>query len=100
MLLEEKKCTKCNSIKDISEFYNRIGSIDGKTSECKVCTMIMYENRKEKYENIDVVIPENKKCHTCEITKEIKEFDKKKIHLMVIKFGVKNVAVIMLKTKE
>ena len=78
MKLEEKKCTHCNTIKDISKFYNRIGSIDGKTSECKDCTMIMYDNRKEKYENMDIVIPDNKKCHICEITKEITEFDLKK----------------------
>ena len=78
MQLKEKKCTKCNKIKSITKFYNRIGSIDGKTSECKDCTMVMYDNRKEKYETANIVIPENKKCHTCEITKEIKEFDKKK----------------------
>ena len=78
MKLEEKKCTQCDTIKDISEFYNRIGSIDGKVAECKDCTMVMYEKRKEKYETADIVIPENKKCHICEITKEITEFDLKK----------------------
>ena len=78
MQLEKKKCTQCNNIKDISEFYNRIGSIDGKTSECKDCIMVTYEKRKEKYETDDIVIPDNKKCHICEITKEITEFDLKK----------------------
>jgi prophage antirepressor-like protein len=78
MTLEEKKCTQCNTIKDISEFFNRIGSIDGKVSECKICTMVMYEKRKEKYETADIVIPKNKKCHICEVTKTITEFDLKK----------------------
>jgi len=78
MQLEEKKCTQCDTIKDISEFYNRIGSIDGKVAECKDCTMVMYEKRKENYETADIVIPDNKKCHICEITKEITEFDLKK----------------------
>ena len=40
--------------------------------------MVMYDNRKEKYEKMDIVIPDNKKCHICEITKEITEFDLKK----------------------
>jgi hypothetical protein len=72
--LSEKKCTKCDEIKDISEFYNRIGSMDGKTSECKDCSMDMYRTRIENREYIEV---ENKECLTCKKILDISKFGNK-----------------------
>ena len=73
--LEEKKCTKCCSIKDICHFYNRVGSSDGKTSECKDCTNAMYKDRVIKRENVEVT---NKTCLMCNKLLDISNFGNKK----------------------
>jgi hypothetical protein len=73
--LSEKKCTKCDTIKDISEFYGRVGSIDGKTSECKDCCMGVYRNRAENREYTEA--PDNKECLQCKKVLEIYNFGNK-----------------------
>jgi len=73
--LSEKKCTKCDTIKDISEFYGRVGSIDGKTSECKDCCMDMYRNRAENREYTET--PDIKECLRCKKVLEIYNFGNK-----------------------
>ena len=73
--LSEKKCTKCDTIKDISEFYGRVGSIDGKTSECKDCCMDVYRNRAENREYTET--PDIKECLRCKKVLEIYNFGNK-----------------------
>ena len=76
--LQEKKCTKCSLIKDICHFYNRAGSSDGKTSECKDCTNMMYKDRITKRDNVEVLKLENKNCLTCNKLLDISNFSNKK----------------------
>jgi len=44
--MEEKKCNKCNIIKDIEYFYKRDSSKDGYRNECKSC---LSKRKKERY---------------------------------------------------
>jgi hypothetical protein len=37
---DEKRCTKCKTVKSSSEFYNRKAALDGLTSWCKECKVI------------------------------------------------------------
>ncbi len=58
MLENQKKCTKCFIIKDLSEFYTDNGKIDKKKNECKECSKkanLKYRNdnkeKLQKYRN-------------------------------------------------
>ena len=44
----EKKCNKCNVVKDVSEFNKRKSSKDGFSNECRVCLKEYREANKEK----------------------------------------------------
>jgi len=48
-----KKCSKCNVVKGLSEFYNDCIKKDGKQSHCKLCNSAMNKQRyiinKEKF---------------------------------------------------
>tara|TARA_Y100001938_G_C8095976_1_gene438163 strand:+ start:2661 stop:3023 length:363 start_codon:yes stop_codon:yes gene_type:complete len=52
-----KKCTKCNSIKDINSFYKCKSKKDGFQSNCKEChnaaTNRWRSNNPEKYQNYE-----------------------------------------------
>lgn len=75
--LDEKKCTKCNIIKDITEFYKRVGSIDGKTSECRDCCLNVYHKRFDERKDREPIDITNKVCTTCETQYDIDNFSKK-----------------------
>jgi hypothetical protein len=44
----EKKCKKCNAVKDVSEFSKRKSSKDGFRNECRVCCKEYREANKDK----------------------------------------------------
>ena len=44
----EKKCKKCNVVKDVSEFYKAKTTKDGFGSGCKSCLKKYYKANKEK----------------------------------------------------
>jgi hypothetical protein len=82
LLLNLKKCSKCNNIKDLKEFNNDKQTITGKTSYCKKCIKNKYSplelknnSLKTKYK-IDIneynklLIQQNNKCIIC--SKEVK----------------------------
>ena len=75
--LTQKECSKCKFVKDINDFYKRVGSIDGKTSECKDCTVGMYSNRVNKRQNTKVIDIKNKTCANCKKILDISNFGNK-----------------------
>lgn len=44
--MKEKSCTKCGKKKPLTEFFNEKRALDGKTSQCKKCSLIQ---QKEYY---------------------------------------------------
>jgi len=42
----EKMCTQCGSMEPLENFYHKEGGRLGKRSECKVCSSIIYDERK------------------------------------------------------
>lgn len=86
-----KTCSKCEDVKDISEFSLKSASKDGYSSRCKICMRKYYHNRKEFYNrntlsNKKKIIEKNrrnmieflkdKKCVDCNIQDiRVLEFD-------------------------
>jgi len=58
-----KKCKKCNSFKDLSEFYKHNSSADGLLNECKDCTKNRVRSREIRLrgENPEWVLLEKKR---------------------------------------
>ncbi len=48
MVQEIKKCSKCNEIKSLEDFFNNKSSFDGKHSTCRECRKIHYNKNREK----------------------------------------------------
>ena len=69
--------TLCRYSKTPSEFYNRIGSVDGKTSECNDCTKLMYKNRIETRKDAEITEVTEKICKDCNTLLLIDNFSKK-----------------------
>ena len=69
-----KKCHTCSEIKHVEEFYNRIGSVDGKSSQCKICMLNQYNIRSNNRTYIKLT---SKECINCSIEKDVSEFGKK-----------------------
>jgi hypothetical protein len=93
----EKKCKKCNVVKDVSEFYKLKSSKDGFSNECRVCCKEYREANKEKAkqnrinrknptlqeleaeaEKKRLFENEKKKCKKCNVVKDVSEFNKGK----------------------
>jgi len=73
-----KKCTKCNTIKDI-QFFSK--EKKGYRSQCKECRNLQKKLRIEKNAkeiDKDVVILNEKKCYTCKNILSIDNFTKLK----------------------
>jgi hypothetical protein len=75
----EKKCNKCNVVKDVSEFGKRKVSKDGLRNDCKECRKVTAkryrENNKDRFKQYN----ENNKEKKKEYNKEYKEDNKEKI---------------------
>ena len=66
-----KVCKTCNTIKCVTEFYNRKTSKDGYYNRCKNC---MYEERKEYYDrNKNQILNEQKEYYNQNKTKIIEQ---------------------------
>jgi len=73
--IDMKKCPTCNVVKNIVDYYNRDGSSNGKSSQCKKCIINQYKNRVTNRDHKHV---ESKMCIGCDKTKTIVCFGKKK----------------------
>jgi len=83
--MTQKKCSKCDVVKDYNEFHRNNKKKDGRRCECKECVnkykkeyrIKTKEKILKKYEeNINNLNKKNKKCSNCEFEKEIEEFHK------------------------
>jgi hypothetical protein len=74
----EKKCKKCNVVKDVSEFNKAIANKDGVRNECKVC-MKLYKKKhyKANKESIDKKNKEWYKANENKV-KKYREYNKEK----------------------
>jgi len=67
----EKRCSKCNKVKDESLFYKHKSSKGGYNSQCKDCHSLYWKKPKEKIKD------GFKRCTKCGTVKEIEKFTKK-----------------------
>lgn len=73
-----KKCTKCNVTKDLSEYYKKINSKDGKSTICKGCSESRHEHKcifcnkmfKSGRKTSKYCSEKCKNLHQCELIKE------------------------------
>lgn len=74
----KKKCSKCNSLKPLSEFGKRSDSKDGLAHHCKICERISARKRRERYKEANKIekIKIIKVCPTCKKKKLINAFSK------------------------
>jgi hypothetical protein len=75
-MLETKKCSNCNEIRSVNEFFKSKQSKDGLKSECKNCAKVkrtLYRRKKGEKESPHARIVDNKK--ECLICKEFKPFE-------------------------
>jgi hypothetical protein len=76
--MENKKCSKCEKILNVSDFYKDKNKLSGLSSHCKKCknneTKIRRQNRKES----NIKIPISKSCPKCEKIKPSNDFNKTK----------------------
>lgn len=77
--VESKECTKCGQVKLLSEFHKHKGGRDGLFSRCKSCGSEYDRKYRQKMrQRINVLIPDEKRCHRCGQTKAADEFSKHK----------------------
>lgn len=74
ILETEKICSKCNQIKDKSEFYKNSSNKDTFNSSCKLCANIMTRNHREKVAKQEKIIPTSKICKGCNIELDSAKF--------------------------
>ena len=84
----EKKCKKCNVVKDVCEFGKRKDAKDGLRNHCKRCrkeyqtdykknkTSIAENKDKDKKAKLALFKEGNKKCSKCAIIKNVSEYYK------------------------
>lgn len=74
----EKKCSKCNTIKPIDQFYKSDRNADGKMTECKRCDTRRTVNRRSELVRTlkDRQIPITHTCQKCGEEKSYLEFNK------------------------
>jgi hypothetical protein len=76
--MENKKCSKCNEILNISEFFKDKNKASGLSSQCKKCKCSKQKKLREKRKNSIINIPLFKLCSHCQETKSSDEFNKTK----------------------
>ena len=47
--MEYKRCSRCNTIKNTSEYYSNVGNKDGLCAYCKTCKYIVYKQTRNLY---------------------------------------------------
>ena len=47
--MQDKKCSKCETIRPLTDYFNNAKSLDGKKAECKVCSKLRKKEFREKY---------------------------------------------------
>jgi hypothetical protein len=73
-----KLCTKCEVIKESSEFHKRLIAKDGLQSWCKIC--LRADNKRmegNRYKNGPSIIRDAKVCQRCMTKKPVSQFPKK-----------------------
>lgn len=76
-----KRCSKCDILKDESEFHNDITKTDGKRTKCKACAKIYYTNmrRSKGLKSRHTIIREGFNiCIRCDTEKPLSEFHRNK----------------------
>lgn len=73
IIITEKRCSRCNIIKPVSEFNKKSYSKDGYSPACKNCASVLY-GHKIPYNNIKHDINDTKQCSGCKEIKNINEF--------------------------
>ena len=86
----EKKCKKCNVVKDVSEFYKRKVSKDGFRNECKLCRKKYNEENKESLAKSNKAYKEANKEKAVKLRKIYKETNKGKIAKQSKKYKEEN----------
>ena len=76
----EKKCNKCNVVKDISEFYKAKTNKDGLNKACKVCIKQYHQFNKEKIKKYREVNKEKRAEYDKKYNKTNKE-KRKEYHI-------------------
>lgn len=73
------KCTKCNIVKEKSDYYKSNKYSTGIRQPCKECCKAADKLKRKEYESgEDKTIPESKECNTCKVLKPSKDFHKRK----------------------
>jgi len=72
-LLPEKVCTYCDVVKLLKYFNNAKDHRDGKENICKVCKRLKDQKRVKKYRENNV-LPVEKPCNICNVTKLLDDF--------------------------
>lgn len=73
-----KECKKCNTEKNVEEFYKAIRNKDGLMGKCISCinqtSRDRYNGIVEKVKPVPFVIPTEKTCNKCDTTKPMSEY--------------------------
>ena len=96
----EKKCSKCDLIKPLTEFNKRTNSKDGLRFECKSCQKVNYTNNRERYIG---KMKENRKNKLDEYKKRDKDYyesNKEKILNKKREYHINNQEKILNKKRE
>ena len=80
--IKEKKCCYCKELKSINNFDKNYSRYDNYSTGCKSCRAKRLKHKKQKLiQNQDYIIPIEKKCNHCLITKPIYDFHIDKNHI-------------------
>lgn len=67
----KKRCTKCNSIKEISDFYTDKSKLDSKHPICKKCHSLQTKIKKYNITKEQAIELSNSKCEICNSDKNV-----------------------------
>ena len=79
VVIERKKCRRCDEIKLIKNFYKCISNVDGYDVFCKICSKFVSKQQRERNKMIHTLTQHrktHKKCNKCCEYKDISEFGK------------------------
>lgn len=69
-----KRCCTCRKDKRLTDFYHNIGHADGRDKRCRECVSAYRAKSQIAREQIGIIVPDEKYCPQCDITKSKTEF--------------------------
>lgn len=79
-IIKMKNCTKCNTIKPVTEFSMSKATKDGFNSYCRSCQSTYYKAyNAEMKASKPRVVPQSKVCRDCGLEKPISQFGKRSV---------------------